>query len=87
MRAARPTSVAGRCKGYADVGADQLTFGMLSTHHADRDRGRGDRDVRHVRLPEFDTDPVHRTTRQREAQTAELDRRKPAADGLGPLIV
>ena len=41
---------------------------------------------RHV-LPEFDTDPVHRTTRQREAQTAAPDRRKPAADGLGPLIV
>jgi alkanesulfonate monooxygenase SsuD/methylene tetrahydromethanopterin reductase-like flavin-dependent oxidoreductase (luciferase family) len=52
---------------YADVGADQLTFGMLSSTmpietcvEAVETFGR---DV----LPAFDTDPVHRTTRQREA--------------------
>ena len=52
---------------YADIGADQLTFGMLSSTmpietcvEAVETFGR---DV----LPAFDTDPVHRTTRQREA--------------------
>jgi alkanesulfonate monooxygenase SsuD/methylene tetrahydromethanopterin reductase-like flavin-dependent oxidoreductase (luciferase family) len=74
-------------KGYADVGADQLTFGMLSTTmpievavEAVETFGR------HI-IPEFDTDPVHSTTRQREAQTTDLRRRQPPADGLGPLIV
>jgi alkanesulfonate monooxygenase SsuD/methylene tetrahydromethanopterin reductase-like flavin-dependent oxidoreductase (luciferase family) len=53
---------------YVDIGADQLTFGMLSTTmpveiavEAVETFGK------HV-LPEFDKDPVHSTTRQREAQ-------------------
>ncbi|CUU56086.1 Flavin-dependent oxidoreductase, luciferase family (includes alkanesulfonate monooxygenase SsuD and methylene tetrahydromethanopterin reductase) [Parafrankia irregularis] len=53
---------------YADIGADQLTFGMLSTTmpvevacEAVEVFGR------HV-LPIFDRDPVHSTTRQRAAQ-------------------
>ena len=74
-------------KGYADVGADQLTFGMLSsTMPIEVAVEAVETFGRHI-IPEFDTDPVHSTTRQLEAQTAELDRWKPAADGLGPLIV
>ncbi|MCU1352928.1 MAG: Luciferase-like, subgroup [Acidimicrobiales bacterium] len=53
---------------WTDVGADQLTFGMLSQElpidvviEATEMFGR---EV----LPKFDTDPVHRSTRQREAQ-------------------
>ena len=55
-------------RAYADAGADQLVFGMLSTTmplevaiEATETFGR---DV----LPLFDTDPVHSTFRQREAQ-------------------
>jgi hypothetical protein len=74
-------------KGYADVGADQLTFGMLSsTMPIEVAVEAVETFGRHI-IPEFDTDPVHSTTRQLTAQTAEHDRRKPAADGLGPLIV
>ena len=64
----RPTSARARCRAYADVGADQLIFGMLSTTmpvevaiEAIETFGK------HV-LPQFDKDPVHSTTRQREAQ-------------------
>jgi alkanesulfonate monooxygenase SsuD/methylene tetrahydromethanopterin reductase-like flavin-dependent oxidoreductase (luciferase family) len=56
------------CHTYEDIGADQLTFGMLSTTmpvevaiEAVETFGK------HV-IPEFDKDPVHSTTRQREAQ-------------------
>ena len=53
---------------FVDTGADQLAFGMLSSSI--------ERDVcleavetfgKHV-LPQFDKDPVHSTTRQREEQ-------------------
>ena len=54
-------------EGYADIGADQLVFGMLSTTmpveiacEAVETFGR------HI-IPVFDKDPVHSTTRQREA--------------------
>lgn len=57
---------------YVDIGADQLVFGMLSTTmpievcvEAVETFGR------HL-VPAFDLDPVHSTTRQREAQTAEV---------------
>jgi alkanesulfonate monooxygenase SsuD/methylene tetrahydromethanopterin reductase-like flavin-dependent oxidoreductase (luciferase family) len=74
-------------QGYADVGADQLTFGMLSTTMPiDVAVEAVETFGRHI-IPEFDTDPVHSTTRQREAQTADSSARKPPADGLGPLIV
>jgi hypothetical protein len=53
---------------WVDVGADQLVFGMLSQEtpidvvvEATELFGR---EV----IPQFDTDPVHRTTRLREAQ-------------------
>ncbi|MCU1460461.1 MAG: Luciferase-like, subgroup [Acidimicrobiales bacterium] len=63
-----PDEVEKGVKGFADIGADQLVFGMLSTTMP--------RDIaleavatfgKHV-LPKFDKDPVHSTTRQREAQ-------------------
>lgn len=65
-----PDEVAEVCQDYADAGVDQLVFGQLSTTMS--------REVavetvetfgRHV-LPQFDKDPVHRTTRQREAALA-----------------
>ena len=65
-----PDEVMASVKPYADIGADQLVFGMLSTTmpveiaiEAVETFGK------HV-IPEFDTDPVHNTTRQREAYVA-----------------
>jgi hypothetical protein len=61
-------------KAYADAGADQLVFGMLSTtmpieiaEEAIETYGR------HI-IPTYDRDPVHSTTRQREAWVAERDK-------------
>ena len=55
---------------YADIGADQLTFGMLSsTMPIETCVEAVETFGRHV-LPVFDTDPVHRTTRHREAALA-----------------
>ncbi len=65
-----PDEVADVCQKYADAGVDQLVFGQLSTTMS--------REVaietvetfgKHV-LPQFDKDPVHSTTRQREAALA-----------------
>jgi alkanesulfonate monooxygenase SsuD/methylene tetrahydromethanopterin reductase-like flavin-dependent oxidoreductase (luciferase family) len=63
-----PDEVAKAVQTYVDTGADQLTFGMLSTTmpveiaiEAVETFGK------HV-IPQYDTDPVHSTTRQREAQ-------------------
>ncbi|ONH21815.1 LLM class flavin-dependent oxidoreductase [Pseudofrankia asymbiotica] len=53
---------------YVNIGADQLVFGMLSTTMpVDVAVEAVETFGRHV-LPKFDTDPVHSTTRQREAQ-------------------
>ena len=72
-----PDEVKKAVKGYADAGADQLVFGMLSTTmpievavEAVETFGK------HV-IPEFDKDPVHSTTRQREAFVA---KRGPSQD-------
>jgi alkanesulfonate monooxygenase SsuD/methylene tetrahydromethanopterin reductase-like flavin-dependent oxidoreductase (luciferase family) len=55
---------------YVGIGADQLTFGMLSTTMPiDIAVEAVETFGAHV-LPEFDTDPVHSTTRQRLAQLA-----------------
>ena len=63
-----PDDVVPVVKAFEDAGADQVVFGLLSSTMP--------RDVavetielfgREV-LPQFDRDPVHRTTRQREAQ-------------------
>ena len=63
-----PDEVAATIQRFADTGADQLSFGMLSSsmpievcEEAVATFGK------HV-LPQFDRDPVHSTTRQREAQ-------------------
>jgi alkanesulfonate monooxygenase SsuD/methylene tetrahydromethanopterin reductase-like flavin-dependent oxidoreductase (luciferase family) len=56
------------CHTYEDIGADQLTFGMLSTTMPiDVAVEAVELFGKHV-IPEFDKDPVHSTTRQREAQ-------------------
>jgi len=63
-----PEEVAATIRRFADTGADQLSFGMLSSsmpievcEEAVATFGK------HV-LPQFDKDPVHSTTRQRQAQ-------------------
>jgi alkanesulfonate monooxygenase SsuD/methylene tetrahydromethanopterin reductase-like flavin-dependent oxidoreductase (luciferase family) len=55
---------------YADAGVDQVVFGLLSST-MERELAFETIETfgRHV-LPRFDTDPVHRTTRQREAAGA-----------------
>jgi alkanesulfonate monooxygenase SsuD/methylene tetrahydromethanopterin reductase-like flavin-dependent oxidoreductase (luciferase family) len=62
-----PEEVEVAIRKYADAGVDQVVFGLLSSTM--------ERDVavetietfgKHV-LPAFDTDPIHRTTRQRES--------------------
>ena len=63
-----PEEVAATVRRFADTGADQVSFGMLSSsmpievcEEAVATFGK------HV-LPQFDKDPVHSTTRQRQAQ-------------------
>jgi len=74
-------------KTYADAGADQLTFGMLSTTmpievaiEAVETFGK------HV-LPQFDKDPVHSTTRQREAYLRTLPPRRTEEGELPPFRI
>jgi alkanesulfonate monooxygenase SsuD/methylene tetrahydromethanopterin reductase-like flavin-dependent oxidoreductase (luciferase family) len=68
-----PEQVSGAVQQYADAGVDQLTFGMLSSEmHIDIACEAIETFGRHV-IPEFDRDPVHSTTRQREAQLARPD--------------
>ncbi len=55
-------------QNYVDIGADQVAFGTLSTDLSIDDALEVyDCFGKHV-IPEFDTDPVHRTTRLREQQ-------------------
>lgn len=58
-------------KGYANVGFDQLVFGM--PNHLSRDETLECIELfgKHV-IPNFDKDPVHRTTRFREEAEARL---------------
>jgi len=63
-----PEEVTGAIKRFEETGADQLSFGMLSSampietcEEAVATFGK------HV-IPQFDKDPVHNTTRQRQAQ-------------------
>jgi alkanesulfonate monooxygenase SsuD/methylene tetrahydromethanopterin reductase-like flavin-dependent oxidoreductase (luciferase family) len=62
-----PEEVTRAIQKYADAGADQVVFGLLSSTMS-RDLAVETIETfgKHV-LPEFDTDPVHRTTRQLEA--------------------
>ena len=63
-----PDEVSKAIENYALTGADQLSFGMLSTSMS---RETCEEAVetfgKHV-LPNFDKDPLHSTTRQRLAQ-------------------
>jgi alkanesulfonate monooxygenase SsuD/methylene tetrahydromethanopterin reductase-like flavin-dependent oxidoreductase (luciferase family) len=63
-----PDEVAATVRRYADIGADQLVFGMLSTAMPIEAAIESVETFgKHV-IPQFDTDPVHSTTRQRLAQ-------------------
>lgn len=65
-----PDEVARSVQVFADTGADQLAFGMLSSS-MERETCLEAVETfgKHV-LPQFDKDPVHSTVRQREAQLA-----------------
>ncbi|HEY6319592.1 MAG TPA: LLM class flavin-dependent oxidoreductase [Acidimicrobiia bacterium] len=73
-----PDEVRPAVQDYQDAGADQVVFGMLSTTMPIEVALEGvDTFGKHI-LPEFDRDPVHSTTRQREAYVAQrgpLDKR------------
>jgi alkanesulfonate monooxygenase SsuD/methylene tetrahydromethanopterin reductase-like flavin-dependent oxidoreductase (luciferase family) len=65
-----PDEVEKAVRGYADIGADQLVFGMLSTTMPiDVAVEAVETFGKHL-IPMFDTDPVHSTTRHREAHLA-----------------
>jgi alkanesulfonate monooxygenase SsuD/methylene tetrahydromethanopterin reductase-like flavin-dependent oxidoreductase (luciferase family) len=95
-----PDEVERAVQRYADIGADQLTFGMLSTTMPIDVAVEGVETFgKHV-LKKFDTDPVHSTTRQRDTWLAAHPGRgsaagkagtgepgEPGEPGLKPLIV
>ena len=64
----RPRRVRRAVQQYADVGCDQIIFGVLASTPAagGRARTRSSCSGTHV-IPRFDKDPVHSTTRMREA--------------------
>ena len=66
-RAEATTYEVGPGKTYANIGADQLTFGMLSSNLPIEFALEATETFGREVLPRFDLDPVHRTTRQREA--------------------
>ncbi len=66
-----PDEVSKGVKEYEDAGADQVCFGMLSTTMPiDVAVEAVETFGKHV-IPQFDKDPVHRSTRMREAYVAE----------------
>ncbi len=62
-----PDEVAQAVQTYSDIGADQLTFGMLSSDLPIEIALEATETFGREVLPRFDLDPVHRTTHQREA--------------------
>ena len=63
-----PDEVARSIQRFADTGADQLSFGMLSSSMPiELCEEAVDTFGKHV-LPQFDKDPIHSTTRQRIEQ-------------------
>ncbi len=65
-----PDECARNVQKYVDVGCDQIIFGLLaSTQPMETARGSVELFGKHV-VPQFDKDPVHRTTRMREAAVA-----------------
>ncbi|GAC1313810.1 MAG: LLM class flavin-dependent oxidoreductase [Acidimicrobiales bacterium] len=65
-----PDECARAVQTYVDIGADQLTFGMLSTTMAIEVAVEAVETFGASVIPRFDRDPVHSTTRQRDAQLA-----------------
>ena len=65
-----PDECARAVQTYVDIGADQLTFGMLSTTMPIEVAVEAVETFGAQVIPQFDRDPVHSTTRQREAQTS-----------------
>jgi alkanesulfonate monooxygenase SsuD/methylene tetrahydromethanopterin reductase-like flavin-dependent oxidoreductase (luciferase family) len=55
-------------QNYEDIGADQVAFGTFSTDVSLEDAIESYEVFGKYVLPKFDKDPVHSTTRQREAQ-------------------
>jgi alkanesulfonate monooxygenase SsuD/methylene tetrahydromethanopterin reductase-like flavin-dependent oxidoreductase (luciferase family) len=65
-----PEEVDKAVKRYADCGADQLVFGMLSTTMPIETAIEATETFGKHIIPAYDKDPVHSTTRQREAFVA-----------------
>ena len=65
-----PEEVTRAVKGYADIGADQLCFGQLSTTAPIEFVLESVETFGAHVLPEYDKDPVHSTQRQREQHVA-----------------
>jgi alkanesulfonate monooxygenase SsuD/methylene tetrahydromethanopterin reductase-like flavin-dependent oxidoreductase (luciferase family) len=63
-----PDQCAKATQVYEDIGADQLTFGMLSSTMPIEVAVEAVQTYGEHVIPKYDTDPVHSTTRQREAQ-------------------
>jgi alkanesulfonate monooxygenase SsuD/methylene tetrahydromethanopterin reductase-like flavin-dependent oxidoreductase (luciferase family) len=63
-----PEECEAACQKWVDTGADQLTFGMLSTTMPVEVAIEAVETFGRTVLPVYDKDPVHSTTRQREAQ-------------------
>ena len=74
-----PDECAAAVQKYADVGCDQIIFGVLaSTQPQDVALRSVELFGRHVQ-PRFDKDPVHSTTRMRQAALAKKGGRQAAA--------
>ncbi len=81
-----PEEVDRAVKAYADAGADQLVFGMLSTTMSvDVAVEAVETFGRHI-IPRYDRDPVHSTQRQREAWLA-AERPHEEHPGLPPMRI
>jgi alkanesulfonate monooxygenase SsuD/methylene tetrahydromethanopterin reductase-like flavin-dependent oxidoreductase (luciferase family) len=63
-----PDEVAKTIQRFEDVGADQLVFAATTTDIGMDDLRESYETFAKYLIPRFDTDPVHSTTRQREAQ-------------------
>jgi alkanesulfonate monooxygenase SsuD/methylene tetrahydromethanopterin reductase-like flavin-dependent oxidoreductase (luciferase family) len=63
-----PDEAAKTIQNYADVGADQITFGMLSSTMPVEIAIEAVETFGKYVIPQFDTDPMHSTQRQREEQ-------------------
>jgi alkanesulfonate monooxygenase SsuD/methylene tetrahydromethanopterin reductase-like flavin-dependent oxidoreductase (luciferase family) len=67
-----PNDVARACQAYQDLGCDQLVFSPLSTTMGYDAAIRSTELFAKEVLPQFDKDPVHRTTRMRQAAATKV---------------